>query len=140
MKKIMFVMEDYNEMVFVETVLKKIGFDCMGLQNDVAINDKILGFSPALLIADGFGRKTNGLLLCQKIKRTKGFPKIILVTASSPLGFFILPVGVVGEMPTRIRANFSVLSDLMIDSTPLCPPDDLLKEILAFPNGRSRSS
>lgn len=75
----MFVMEDYNEMVFVETVLKKIGFDCMGVQNDNSIADKVLSFSPALIIADGFGRKINGLLLCQKLKRPKGLPKIFLV-------------------------------------------------------------
>ncbi len=72
-------MEDYNEMVFVETVLKKIGFDCLGLQNDNSLADKVLGFSPALIIADGFGRKINGLVLSQKIKRPKGFPKMLLV-------------------------------------------------------------
>ena len=40
----------------------------------------------------------------------------------------ILPVAVVGEIPTRTRANFSVLMFFIIDSTPLCPPEDLLKE------------
>jgi DNA-binding response OmpR family regulator len=62
-------MEDYNEMVFVETILKKIGFDCTGVQNDNNLADKILSFSPHLIIGDGMGRKINGIGLSQKIKK-----------------------------------------------------------------------
>ena len=67
-------------------------------------------------------------------------PRMTFVTVSSPFGFFILPVGVFGEIPTRTRANFSVFIDFIIDSNPLCPPDDLSKDIFAVPNGKSRSS
>lgn len=66
-------------MVFVETILKKIGFDCMGLQNDSNINDKILSFGPALIISDAFGRKVNGLQLSMKLKRVRGYPKVVLI-------------------------------------------------------------
>ncbi len=75
----MFVIEDYNEMLFVETVLKKIGFDCLGVQNDMGIGDKVLSFSPAMILVDGYGRKINGLQLSQKLNRPKGEPKIVLI-------------------------------------------------------------
>lgn len=79
MRKIMLILEDYNELVFVETVLKKLGFDALGLQSESQIHDKILGFSPHLIISEGVGRKINGLTVSHKTKRVRGLPKFVLV-------------------------------------------------------------
>lgn len=79
MRKIMLILEDYNELVFAETVLKKMGFDALGLQSESQIYDKILGFSPHLIISEGVGRKINGLTVSHKTKRVRGLPKFVLV-------------------------------------------------------------
>ncbi|KKS33734.1 MAG: hypothetical protein UU96_C0016G0013 [Parcubacteria group bacterium GW2011_GWC2_42_13] len=57
-----------------------------------------------------------------------------------PAGGLIFPLGVVGAMPILILPNSLVLIFLIIDSTPLCPPEFFPKDILNFPKGKSRSS
>lgn len=113
MRKILLVMEDYSEMVFVETILKKLGFDCIGAQNETGLADKILGFTPHLVIADAFGKKVGGLQLGQKIKKIKGYPKLMLVLTP----------------PQRVDQDD--MQRLNVDSTINRPihPADLLKSI-----------
>ena len=79
MKKILLVLEDYNELIFAETLLKKMGFDCIGLQSESGLADKIMGFSPHLVLTEGFGQRFNGMQMSQKTKRTRGLPKFLLI-------------------------------------------------------------
>lgn len=79
MKKILLVLEDYNELLFVETLLKKVGFDSMGLQAESKIADALISFNPQMLITEGRGRKINGFQIAQKIKKSKGFPKHLVI-------------------------------------------------------------
>lgn len=50
MRKILCLIEDYNELLFLETFLKKIGFDVLSTQKYQKIDDMILGFAPSLFI------------------------------------------------------------------------------------------
>lgn len=56
----------------------------MGMQSDASLSDRILEFSPDVIIANSKGRKIQGIKIAQKIRRPKGLPKVILL--NSPTG------------------------------------------------------
>lgn len=80
MKRVLAVIEDYNERAFVETLLKKVGFDCVGINKDAIAQDQMISFAPEVVIANYSTKKVNGLLLSKKIQRSnKNLPKFVLV-------------------------------------------------------------
>lgn len=79
MKKVLLLIEDYNELIYVETMLKKIGLDVIGMQKEVGLSEKLLSFSPDLIVATAFGEKIRGELLPKKIKKGSK-TKLILVS------------------------------------------------------------
>lgn len=64
MKRILLVTEDFNEMTFLETLLKKLGFDAMGIQNPAQASDKAMAMNPEMLILSDFikGNSTHQIL------------------------------------------------------------------------------
>ena len=76
--------EDYNELVFVETILRKVGFDVLSLQNDSAVSEKLLEFRPELVLASMRGRRVNGVKIGARLRRARGLPKLILFFSGSP--------------------------------------------------------
>lgn len=72
--------------MYLQTLLRKLGFDTEGLQNTKKYADVSLGFNPHVLITTANGRKVNGLELIRTIQRPRGYPKIIaLQSAEAPL-------------------------------------------------------
>jgi DNA-binding response OmpR family regulator len=79
MRRVLLVIEDYSELVFLETLLRKLGLDVLSIQNDGAVSEKILEFRPELIVATARGRRVNGLKLGPKLKRQRGLPHFILL-------------------------------------------------------------
>ncbi|MEQ1877130.1 MAG: hypothetical protein ABL958_10820 [Bdellovibrionia bacterium] len=86
MRRILLVVEDYNELVFLETLYKKVGLDVEGMQNDVAAPEKLLGFSPDMIVLSTYGTRVNAVRLLSKVKRKDGCPKVILLFQKSRPG------------------------------------------------------
>jgi DNA-binding response OmpR family regulator len=82
MLRVFLVIDDYNELLYLQTLLKKLGFDTEGLQNTKKYADVSLGFNPHVLIATAQGRKVNGIDLIRTIHKNRGFPKIIALHSS----------------------------------------------------------
>ena len=64
MKRILLLTEDFNEMTFLETLLKKLGFDTLGIQNPNQAGEKTLAINPEMLILSDFikGQSTHQIL------------------------------------------------------------------------------
>lgn len=77
MLRVFLVIDDYNELISLQTLLKKMGFDVEGLQNQKKYPDVSLGFNPQILITTSYGKKVDGLLLAQSINKRRGLPKIL---------------------------------------------------------------
>lgn len=77
MLRVILVIDDYNELIYLQTLLKKLGFDVEGLQNTKKYTDISLGFNPQVVIVTARGKKVDGMALVQTINRRRGFPKII---------------------------------------------------------------
>lgn len=73
------VLEDYGEMMFLQTVLKKIGFDVDAIQNPRSFEEHLLRMNPDLLLMTAHGKKVHGLQLAKTTKKVRGLPYIILL-------------------------------------------------------------
>lgn len=85
MLRVLLVLEDYGELIFLQTVLKKIGFDVEGVQNSRSLNDQILTLNPDVVVMTAFGKRVRGFDSATQIKRVRGLPHLILIrTPGSP--------------------------------------------------------
>ena len=83
MKRILLVIEGFNELAYMETLLKKVGFDCTGTQNELGLSEKILSFRPHAMLATCRGRKVKGETLMERLA-SKGLqlPRLILLASA----------------------------------------------------------
>ena len=79
MLRVLMVLEDYGELMFLQTVLKKIGFDVDAIQNPRQFQDSLLGMNPDVLVMTANGKKVKGLEMSRTVKRVRGLPHIILI-------------------------------------------------------------
>lgn len=84
MLRVLLVIDDYSELLFLQTLLKKLGFDVDGIQSERSFEETYLTLNPEMLIATAKGKRVNGLSLVENIRRTRGSPKTLLL-APSPL-------------------------------------------------------
>jgi hypothetical protein len=82
MKRILLVIEGFNELAYTETLLKKVGFDCTGTQNELGIAEKILSFRPQVMLATCKGKKVKGETLIERLNG-KGLhlPHLVLLAS-----------------------------------------------------------
>lgn len=86
MLRVLMVLEDYGELMFLQTVLKKIGFDVDAIQNPRIFQDSLLRMNPEILVMTAAGKRVNGRELAKTVKRVRGFPKVVLIRApNSPV-------------------------------------------------------
>lgn len=64
MKRILLISDDFNEMTFLETLMKKLGFDTMGIQSPSVALDKAMIMNPEMIILSDYikGNSTHQLL------------------------------------------------------------------------------
>ncbi len=79
MSRILLAIEEYNELIFFETLLKKVGFDVMGVQNDLVISEKLMSFNPELMIISSQGTRVNGTKAIARLKAKGHIPPTIFV-------------------------------------------------------------
>jgi hypothetical protein len=80
MVKTLLVYEDFNELTLTESYLKKVGFDVIGISNEVLIQDQILGFNPDIIVAHGKNLKVSSFSVGQKLKENPKYTgKVVIV-------------------------------------------------------------
>lgn len=84
MKRVLLVIDDYGELLFLQTLLKKLGFDVDGIQNERSFEDTFLALNPEIVIATAKGKRINGLEIAEGLRKVRGLPKVILL-ATGPI-------------------------------------------------------
>jgi len=79
MPRILLILDDYNEMLYLQTLLKKLGFDVDSLTTTRNISDAIISFNPKFLIMTALGKKVNGIELTKEVTKRSGIPRLILL-------------------------------------------------------------
>ena len=79
MLRIQLVLEDYGDLIGLQTMLKKVGFDVDATQGATGFGDQIVNFNPEVVIMTAHGRKVAGFELAKHMRRVRGLPHVILV-------------------------------------------------------------
>ncbi|MDZ4677135.1 MAG: hypothetical protein SGI74_06445 [Oligoflexia bacterium] len=117
MKRILLVIEDYNELLFLETLLKKVGFEVESIRNEVTLAERMLAISPDLVVATGDGHKINGVRVGKKVKKKGNHSKLLLLFPRNKLqnpdllDAFIADAAV--ETPLNPRTIITSVSQLL---------------------------
>lgn len=83
----MLIIEDYQELVYLQTLLKKIGFDVLGTQNLRGIEETQLGFNPDLIFLASRAKQDQLEPICEQIKKRSKKVQLVFVQdlkSSSP--------------------------------------------------------
>lgn len=78
-RRIMLVIDNFNEMVGLETLFRRLGFDVLSLSRESLVPEGILGFPPDLVVAVAHGRHVDGLHLGSKIRYGTTRPKLVVL-------------------------------------------------------------
>lgn len=81
MLRVLMVLEDYGELMFLQTVLKKIGFDVDAIQNARSFQESVLRMNPDVLVMTAAGKRVRGLDLLGQLKKNRGLPRVLLLHA-----------------------------------------------------------
>ncbi len=79
MLRVLMVLEDYGELMFLQTVLKKIGFDVDAIQNPRSFQESVLRMNPDVLVMTASGKRVKGYELASGVRRARGIPHVILI-------------------------------------------------------------
>jgi len=78
MRKILLVIEEYQELVALENLLRRIGFDVLSVSKDVLITDALVRFAPDIVIASFKGRAVDGLKVAVRFRKSSPTTRIAL--------------------------------------------------------------
>ncbi len=80
MDKILLVYEDYADLMEVESALKKVGFNVLGLSSEYAVAEQILAFNPDVVVGSGRGGKVSSLGVGKRLKEMSRWAgKVVLI-------------------------------------------------------------
>ena len=82
MRKVMLVIDEFSEMVGLESFLRRLGFDVLSLGKEMLVTDALLSFQPEIVIASFRGRNVEGLRLAQRLKKTMVPPPRVVLAYS----------------------------------------------------------
>lgn len=72
-RRILLLIDDFNENRRIEGILRKVGFDCVGIQTDASLHEQILAFGPDIVVASGSSPKLSALNVANKLKEHRTF-------------------------------------------------------------------
>jgi CheY-like chemotaxis protein len=78
MRKIMLVIEDYTDMVSLENLLRRLGFDVLSVSREVLVIDAFFRFFPDIVISTAKGRQLDGFRVAARLKKLQNPPRMIL--------------------------------------------------------------
>lgn len=75
----MLVIDEYNELEFLESLLRRLGFDVLSLNKDLSVPSAILGFFPDLVMAQVKSRAVDGVALSHKVRKLAPQARMVLL-------------------------------------------------------------
>lgn len=118
MDKILLVYEDYADLMNVESTLKKVGFDVIGLSSEYSMAEQILSFNPDVVIGAGRGGKVSSLGVGKRLKemvRWQGKSLLIFTPQMKPTPQELMKIRVdmILEAPVAATRILQVLGKML---------------------------
>jgi CheY-like chemotaxis protein len=83
MRKIMLVIDDYKELVALENLLRRLGFDVLSLGKDILVPDALLRFHPEIVVASAKGKNVDGIKVATRAKKHSPSPRVAITYSPS---------------------------------------------------------
>lgn len=117
MVKILLVYEDFNELTLTESYLKKVGFDVVGISNEVLLADQLLSFNPDVIVANGKNQRVSSFSIGQKMKENHRYQgKVVIIVPKdvrpSPQDVLRMKMDGIIESPVQPEKLIQVLCRL----------------------------
>ncbi|WP_413574990.1 hypothetical protein ACLVWU_12100 [Bdellovibrio sp. HCB290] len=118
MSKVLLVYEDYADLMSVESTLKKVGFDVIGLSSEYAVSDQIISFNPDVVVGSGKGAKVSSLGVGKRLKEMSrwGGKAVLIFPANfkpAPQDLIKIRVDMILESPVAPLRIVQVLAKLL---------------------------
>ncbi|MFN7905812.1 MAG: hypothetical protein ACK5P5_11585, partial [Pseudobdellovibrionaceae bacterium] len=118
MSKILLVFESYTEMVQLETQLKKVGFDTVGVGSERSLSNQVVELNPSLIIAYGQGSRVNTLSVARRLKEmVRWGGKVILIFPEtmkpSAEDLIKIRMDLLLEAPPKVERILQVIAKLL---------------------------
>ncbi len=125
MRRILLVIDEFNELVGLETLFRRLGFDVLSLGREATVQEAILGFPPDLIIATGRGRQVDGLTLASRLKFHGTRPRVVVLLPREAMtgGFRSDLIDAIIETPFDPRTALKAVCRLL-----QLPPDPILEK------------
>lgn len=139
MAKVLLVYEDYSELMGMESALKRVGFDPVGITNEYSFSDQLITLNPEVVVVSGKGQKVSTLNVGKKLKESTRWPgKVILIFSANgkpqPADLLKLRMDMMLEAPVNSHAMVTVLAEVLgLDPEPYI--EKLLKQSNADEDG-----
>lgn len=127
MNRVLLLLDDYSELMFIQIILKKLGFDVDTLQNHHILADRLLSFRPNLLILTEDSRKMSSEFVLNQSRAQIPDLKSILLRKDVE--------GVEKVTPDTLRISRPVQPIELIKATGECckmPADELIEKFKKF--------
>ncbi|MES2856209.1 MAG: hypothetical protein V4692_10120, partial [Bdellovibrionota bacterium] len=102
MRKLLLVIDEFSELMALETMFRRLGFDVLSLGKEVLVNDALLRFPPDLVILSCKSGNVDGLKLSVRMKKLVPPPRVAILHNQ-------------GNVPT-LQAHHRRAIDAMIES------------------------
>lgn len=118
MQKILLVFEDYGELMALDSSLKRVGFDVLGISSEYSMADQILSFNPDLVIGSGSAGKVTSLGVGKRLKdMSRWTGKVVLLFPANfkpaPQDLLKIRVDMILESPVPPLRMVQVLAKLL---------------------------
>ena len=133
-RKVLVLMENFNELTQIEGTLRRLGFDVIGLQKPLSFNEKLISFSPDLVVLHKSPR-LNTADLIKKIKKRRGLPKVAFFVPQGSTDKFGESVDGTIELPID-PAKFIDAFELLL-GTDVTPFRKKLEKLMQKETGRT---
>lgn len=112
MLRVLMVLEDYGELMFLQTVLKKIGFDVDAIQNPRSFQESVLRMNPDVLVMTASGKRVRGLDLMPQLKKIRGLPRVLMLHAPGAPPEAVADVDLWREAPLSAANLLKAIAEL----------------------------
>lgn len=140
MSKVLLVYEDYSEMANTQSVLKKVGFDVLGISNEFGLTQQMLSFNPEIVVGFGKGPKVSTIGVGRRLKEMPRWTgRVVLVFPAGfkpdPQDLLKVRMDMAIEAPLDITRLLQVLAQLT-DQDPQVLVAKMLKTPSEAPAGK----
>jgi DNA-binding response OmpR family regulator len=117
MNKVLLVYEDYSEMMTIQSVLKKVGFDVVTAGSEFSLAQQVLSFNPDIIVGYGKGPKVSTVGVGRRLKEMPRWSgKVVLIfpagLRNDPAELAKVRMDMALEAPLEVTRLLQVLANL----------------------------